>query len=160
MDLKLKMRFVELGGRFLKGDLTHLCPYPFTPYKAPFASQKGQPLPFARPEDTGLAPSLLEKFFRGLEKQNGVLPHAALVMRRGRVIAEGYWAPYAAQYPHDLYSLSKSFTGTAVGMAVEEGYFTLEDRLQDIFPDKFTAFSRLTKKPITIKNLLDRKSVV
>ena len=39
-------------------------------------------------------------------------------------------------------------------MAIEEGYFTLEDTLQDIFPDKLTALARLTQKPVTVKNLL------
>jgi CubicO group peptidase (beta-lactamase class C family) len=39
----------------------------------------------------------------------------------GRVIAESWWRPYDAQTPHMFYSLSKSFTSTAVGMAIAEG---------------------------------------
>jgi CubicO group peptidase (beta-lactamase class C family) len=42
-------------------------------------------------------------------------------VRHGKVSAEGWWAPYHAEDNHELYSLSKSFTSTAVGMAVAEG---------------------------------------
>ena len=44
-----------------------------------------------------------------------------MLLRHGRVVAEGWWAPYEAKLPHTLYSLSKSFTSIAVGFAVSEG---------------------------------------
>jgi CubicO group peptidase (beta-lactamase class C family) len=46
--------------------------------------------------------------------------HSLMILRNGNVIAEGWWSPYAPHLNHSLYSLSKSFTATAIGMAVDE----------------------------------------
>ena len=50
-----------------------------------------------------------------------------MLVRHGQVVAEGWWKPYAADEPHMLYSLSKSFTSTAVGLAVAEGKLKVDD---------------------------------
>jgi CubicO group peptidase (beta-lactamase class C family) len=57
-----------------------------------------------------------------------------MLLRRGQVVAEGWWAPYGPQYPHDLFSLSKSFTSTAVGLAVAEGRLSVDDPVLSFFP--------------------------
>ncbi len=49
---------------------------------------------------------------------------------------EGWWAPYAPERPHVLYSMSKSFTSSAVGLAVAEGLRTVDDRVLSFFPDR------------------------
>ena len=47
------------------------------------------------------------------------------------LLAEGYWEPYGPDYPHMLFSLSKSFTSTAIGFLVAEGRLSVEDRVLD-----------------------------
>ena len=61
--------------------------------------------------------------------------HSFMLLRHGQVVAEGWWAPYAAERPHMLFSLSKSFTSTAVGLAVAEGKLTVDDQVLSFFPD-------------------------
>jgi CubicO group peptidase (beta-lactamase class C family) len=61
--------------------------------------------------------------------------HSFMLLRHGHVIAEGWWDPYAAEHPHMMFSLSKSFTSTAVGIAISEGLFELDDRVIDLLPD-------------------------
>jgi CubicO group peptidase (beta-lactamase class C family) len=58
-----------------------------------------------------------------------------MVLRHGHVIAEGWWAPYRAERLHALFSISKSFTSTAIGLLVEDGRLTLDDRVVDLLPD-------------------------
>jgi CubicO group peptidase (beta-lactamase class C family) len=58
-----------------------------------------------------------------------------MLLRHGQVVAEGWWAPYRAESPHSLYSLSKSFTSTAVGLAIAEGKLRLDDKVLEFFPD-------------------------
>ena len=58
-----------------------------------------------------------------------------MLVRHGSVVAEGWWSPYAAERPHMLYSLSKSFTSSAVGFAVTEGRLTIDDLVASFFPD-------------------------
>lgn len=58
-----------------------------------------------------------------------------MLLRHGHVIAEGWWQPYAPPFPHQLYSLSKSFTASAIGLAVAEGLLTVDDPVLNFFPD-------------------------
>ena len=58
-----------------------------------------------------------------------------MVVHRGHVVAEGWWAPYSADRPHLLYSLTKSFTSIAVGYAIADGLLSLDDRLVDVLPE-------------------------
>lgn len=61
--------------------------------------------------------------------------HSLMILRRGNVIAEGWWHPYRRDLTHELFSLSKSFTSTAVGFARAEGLLTLDDRVLDHLGD-------------------------
>lgn len=58
-----------------------------------------------------------------------------MLLRHGKVIAEGWWQPYSAKKVHLLYSLSKSFTATAIGLAVDEGRLSVDDQVIAFFPD-------------------------
>ena len=62
--------------------------------------------------------------------------HSFVLSRRGRLIADGWWSPYRVDAIHRLYSLSKSFTSTAVGFAVAEGRLKVTDRVVRFFPDQ------------------------
>ena len=74
-------------------------------------------------------------FVRGLEATAGIDPHSLMLLRGGRVVTEGWWAPYAPDRVHLLYSLSKSFTSTALGVAVGDGLVDLDDTVLSHFPE-------------------------
>ncbi|WP_243061791.1 serine hydrolase [Humibacter sp. RRB41] len=80
--------------------------------------------------------------------------HSLMVVRGGRVIAEGWWAPYSAERPHLLYSLTKSFTSIAVGLAVADGVLSLEDRVVDLLPDHVPGDVSDQGRRITVHHLL------
>jgi len=61
--------------------------------------------------------------------------HSLMVLRHGHVIAEGWWAPFAPDLKHLVYSLSKTFTSAAAGLAISEGRFGLDDVMVDHFPE-------------------------
>ncbi|MGL5929101.1 MAG: serine hydrolase, partial [Dermatophilaceae bacterium] len=65
-------------------------------------------------------------------EEGGHDPHSLLLARHGRVLARGWWTPYAAERIQLVYSLSKSFTATAVGLLVDEGRLSLEDRVFEL----------------------------
>ena len=77
-----------------------------------------------------------------------------MVLRHGKVIHENYWRPYNAELPHKLFSLSKSFTSTAVGLAISEGLFGLDDHVTDLFADKMPAVISDHLKEMTVRHLL------
>jgi CubicO group peptidase (beta-lactamase class C family) len=57
-----------------------------------------------------------------------------MFLRHGKVIAEGWWKPYGPDYKHLLYSASKTFTATAIGLAVSENRLKLSDKVVSFFP--------------------------
>lgn len=65
----------------------------------------------------------------------GVEAHGLLVLRRGTVVAQASWAPYRADGIALVYSVSKTFTSCAVGLAEAEGLLRLDERLVDVFPE-------------------------
>jgi CubicO group peptidase (beta-lactamase class C family) len=91
-------------------------------------------LPRSTPEAEGLPSGAVLAFIDAAE-QAGVDPHSLMIVRHGRVVAEGWWAPYAASRKHMLFSLTKSFTSTACGLAVNEGLLSVDDRVLSFFPE-------------------------
>jgi CubicO group peptidase (beta-lactamase class C family) len=62
--------------------------------------------------------------------------HSFMMLRHGHVVGECWWSPYRRDATHSLYSLSKSFTSTAVGFAVSEEKIKVTDRVVDFFPEQ------------------------
>ena len=77
-------------------------------------------LPRSTPQAQGVSSAAILDLVNTLDQQIDGM-HSVMVVRHGQVIAEGWWAPYDAEHNHILFSLSKSFTSTAVGFAVAEG---------------------------------------
>lgn len=81
------------------------------------------------PSEQGMSSSALKALFEELDDFDF---HSIMVVRHGHVVAEGWWAPFAADQPHMLFSLSKSFTSTAAGLAISEGLLTKDTVVRDI----------------------------
>jgi CubicO group peptidase (beta-lactamase class C family) len=90
------------------------------------------PLTRSNPESQGISSRAIQQFVERSEKEIDAL-HSFMLLRHGQVVAEGWWAPYAAATPHQLYSLSKSFTSSAVGLAIAEGLLSLDDTVISFF---------------------------
>ncbi|EFM12443.1 beta-lactamase [Paenibacillus curdlanolyticus YK9] len=92
-----------------------------------------KPLPRTTPESVGLPSESIHAFLDELEQQ-ALEVHSFMIVRDGQVAAEGWWEPYGADIPHLIFSITKSFTSTAVGLAVQEGRLTVEDKVAAYFP--------------------------
>ncbi|MBN2475378.1 MAG: serine hydrolase [Pirellulales bacterium] len=95
----------------------------------------GAGLPRSIPEAQGVSSADVLAFVEAVDKNVDSL-HSFMLLRHGHVVAEGWWTPYGAEAPHSLYSLSKSFTSTAVGLSVAEGKLSLDDEVLKFFPDE------------------------
>lgn len=109
-------------------------------------------LPRSTPEAQGVASSAVLDFVNALDQIDGM--HSVMILRRGHVIAEGWWAPYDAAHNHVLYSLSKSFTATAVGLAVAEGRLSLDDEVLKFFPGDAPTNAGPNLKAMRVRDLL------
>jgi CubicO group peptidase (beta-lactamase class C family) len=98
------------------------------------AGKNAADLPRSRPEAQGVSPSAVLAFVDEANRKIDAV-HSFMLVRHGHVVAECWWAPYDAKTRHELYSLSKSFTSTAVGLAIAEGKLSLDDPVLKFFPD-------------------------
>lgn len=90
-------------------------------------------IPRSIPEEQGIPSTAILAFVEAVEKSVQEM-HSFMILRHGHVIAEGWWSPYGSSWPHMLFSLSKSFTSTAVGFTVTEGYLSVDDPVISFFP--------------------------
>ena len=107
----------------------------------------------ATPESLGVASSAVLAFIDAAVAHATEL-HSLVVARQGRIAVRGWWAPYRAEASHSLYSLSKSFTSTAVGFAVAEGKLKLSDRVVDFFPGRAPAQIDTRLAALRVEHLL------
>ncbi|HEY1661190.1 MAG TPA: serine hydrolase [Verrucomicrobiae bacterium] len=110
-------------------------------------------LPRSAPEEQGVSSSGLLAFLDAANKSHHEF-HSFMMVRHGHVIAEGWWSPYAANLNHMLYSLSKSFTSTAIGFAVTEGRLTVNDPVISFFPDQLPTTVSENLAGLRVKHLL------
>lgn len=80
--------------------------------------------------------------------------HSFMLLRHGAVVAEGWWSPFKPEYPHMLFSLSKSFTSTAIGMVIAEGRLSEEDFVLSFFPKEAPRKVSKNLAVMRIKHLL------
>jgi CubicO group peptidase (beta-lactamase class C family) len=113
----------------------------------------GAELPRSSPEMQGVSSSAVLSFVEAADK-NIESMNSFMLLRHGHVVAEGWWAPYDAEAPHSLYSLSKSFTSTAVGLAISEGKLSLDDQVLQFFPQDAPAEPSNNLKAMRVSDLL------
>jgi len=105
------------------------------------------------PERQGISSAAILAFLEAAEAKADAL-HSVMIVRHGKVVAEGWWAPYSKDAPHMLYSLSKSFTSTAVGMAVADGQLSIDDTVLRLFPEDAPAEPSANLKAMRVRDLL------
>jgi CubicO group peptidase (beta-lactamase class C family) len=110
-------------------------------------------LPRSDPESQGVSSADVLSFVEAADKKIDSM-NSFMLVRHGCVVAEGWWAPYNAESPHSLYSLSKSFTSTAVGLAISEGKLSLDDEVLKFFPDDAPAEPSANLKSMRVSDLL------
>jgi CubicO group peptidase (beta-lactamase class C family) len=110
-------------------------------------------LPRSTPAGAGVSARSIVELLDQLE-QHSIECHSLMVVRRGQVVAEGWWAPYSAERPHLLYSLTKSFTSIAVGLAIADGLLSLDDRVVEVLPDHVPADISEQARRLTVHHLL------
>jgi len=122
------------------------------------AAAPADELPRSAPEAQGIASADLTALVDALDAHgdpasaDGV--HSLVIVRHGHVVAEGWWAPYTAAHRHQLYSLSKSFTATAVGIAAAEGKLSADDPVLGFFPDEAPADPPANLRAMRVTDLL------
>ena len=89
-----------------------------------------------RAEPSAELVAAMDRYLAALDTAQGVTMHSIMVMQHGKVLAERWLNGWTPDSLHVMYSVSKTFTATAVGLAIEEGKISLTDKVISFFPDK------------------------
>jgi CubicO group peptidase (beta-lactamase class C family) len=105
------------------------------------------------PEEQGFDSVKLAEGLQNLEK-NKILIDSLLIIRNGKVILDAYFYPYDNSIPHKLASVTKSFTTTLIGIAIDQGIIQLDQSMLSFFSDRTITNLDDLKKSITVRNLV------
>lgn len=105
------------------------------------------------PESVGIRSGAILDYLDALEASNTEM-HGIMIMRHGRICAEGWWQPFAPGLRHGLQSHTKTYAATAVGIAYTQGLLRLDERLIDIFPEQSPAQPSENLKLLTVRDVL------
>ena len=110
-------------------------------------------LPRSTPEAEGVSSENILQFLDAAAKSKTEF-HSFILLRHGKVIAEGWWNPYGKDLKHTLYSCSKSFTATAMGFAIHEKKVSLTDKVVSFFPNYLPDTVTTYLSDLTVKDAL------
>lgn len=101
----------------------------------------------------GVDASGILAFLDELESDPNIEPHGLIIQRHGHRIVEGHWAPHTGADSRLVYSLSKSFTGTALGLLIGEGRLSLDDLVCEHLPELFDDATADSARTLRIRHI-------
>jgi CubicO group peptidase (beta-lactamase class C family) len=118
----------------------------------------GTALPRSLPADEHVDPAAVLAAVDAIDGDPAVELHSLMVLRHGRVVAEGWWAPHTPERTRLVYSVSKSFTSTALAFALEEGLVGLDDTVVSHFPELAGDITDPGSRSITVRDVASMAS--
>ena len=103
--------------------------------------------------DKDISAKAVNDFF-AKQKELGNEIHCLEIYQNEKVVLRISQHPYAPDEKREVYSLSKTFTSTAVGIACDNGLLNVDERIIDIFPDKCPEVVCENLSKMKIKHLL------
>ena len=108
-------------------------------------------------ERAGIKTEYILRFLKFFEEYD--IPVHSILMARGRsVFLECNYPPFSSDKLHRMYSVSKSFVSMAVGLALTEGLFSLDDKIIDFFPEYRNENTDEMYDAVTIRDMLTMRS--
>jgi len=117
----------------------------------------GEDWAVSTPEAQGLDPMLVATLYYDAARLDTI--HSLLVIKDGRLIAEDYFHEGAIERKDRIQSVTKSFTGMLVGIAIDQGLLGgTNEKMLDFFPETAGQITDPRKMQITIRELLEMRS--
>jgi CubicO group peptidase (beta-lactamase class C family) len=125
-------------------------------HRAPETTWPTTSWPISSAEEQGMDSAGLARLVEtvGTYKQDNLT-----IIRHGKIVADAYYAPYAAGISHDLRSVTKSIVSTLTAIELKQGLLDSVDHpVLDLFADKHITDIDDNKKAMTVQHLLDMTS--
>lgn len=117
-------------------------------------------VPYSTPERQGMDSNTLAAGIDFLiDNRETYRVHSVVVIRNGRVVLDVRFYPFSRQWKHDMASVTKSWTSTLIGMAIDMGYIDgVDEPVLEFFPDYTVANPDPRKDRMTLEHLLTMRS--
>ena len=125
---------------------------PLEPVKAPF--------PRIAPESEGISSLHIRSFLEELHRGEDLYMQNVLILRHGNLLCEASFGPQDLRAAKHTFSACKSLTSLAIGLLVDDGLLSLQDKVEDLFEDLCTPAIRRKLKGMTVEDLLTMRSGV
>jgi len=103
--------------------------------------------------ESGISRESIEAFINRLNE--ALIPmHSILIFHKDKLITEAYYKPYKDDTLHRMFSITKSFVSIAIGLLIDEGKISLEDKIVTYFPDLLPKEVDPWLSELTIRNML------
>ena len=128
--------------------------------RPPYPCVKINTLPETSPEEEGIESGYIKKFYDRLCREPQIKMQTVIIARNGHVISRGHFYPYSTDIWHVSHSLAKSLTGLAVGLLIDDGLLSLDDKLIDIMNENLPPTAKINHRNTTIRHLLTMQTGV
>jgi CubicO group peptidase (beta-lactamase class C family) len=119
----------------------------------PAATPSQNSLPRSTPEKENVSVEGIQAYLDSLNS-NDIEIHSLMLVRNGKVVFEQWFRGHSPDSVHVMHSVSKSFTATAIGFAVNEGLIQLDDKVISFFPEYLPDTLNPYLAQLSIRNLL------
>ena len=132
-----------------------------TSHKPAFSFEKqGTPLPFSSPEKEGIPSAHICDFLDKIRKDTTLNIHNLLIARNGRLLCDVSFGAQDSNVWKYTFSACKSIVSLAIGMLVDDGLLSTEERIIDIFPKEVGAISKIRIKDLRVEDLLTMRAAL
>jgi len=111
----------------------------------------------ARIGETGISIDSVKDFIKDLEIAE-IPMHSFILMHHDKIISEGYYAPTTKDSLHRMFSISKSLTALGIGLLIDDGKLSLDDKIIDYFPDMLPKEVHPWLAATTIEHMLSMRT--
>ena len=142
-------RAIELGAGLAFTGKSNPSVIPYYPQKTEVSGYEEQYFHRTTPEKKGVSSGRLLAMLTALEKEKRANLHALVCVKGGEIICECAHPGYSVNTWHLSHSMSKTVTGIAIGMLVDDGLLTTDTRLCDVltgYDYKDASYGKITVK--------------
>jgi len=160
MAVANKVRMINFLYKILTEERKNLVSYQYD-HKPVFPQQELQaPFLSSTPQKEGITNLQVKAFFETVKTSDGINLHGVKVIKNGKSIVDMTYNPYEKAIWNTTHSLSKTVVALAVGMAIQEGYFSVHDSVYEIIKGKSNFFTGNMIRRLTVQHLLTMTSGV
>ncbi len=113
---------------------------------------------YTTPEKAGISSKKVLEFLKEFEHY-GMNFHSIILIKGHEIFTEFYRKPFKKNELHRMYSISKSFVSLAIGILVDEGKVSLDDKILKFFPEYDNAVTDEYVRNMTIEDMLKMSTV-